>query len=74
MYFKYYAGGVEISAEEKNRILNGHTDKLIRCPDGQPGIPIVKLTDHLNIINNIIDENDPLLKAVLEVLELPLTN
>ena len=71
---KWYAAGVEISTEEKNHIMNGHRDKSIQCGktiSGEPsGSPLAWMTDHFKITDGKLDETDPLLKEMLEVLNL----
>jgi len=67
---KYYASGVEISALEKSRILNGETEKSIRgTPMGQP---ITSLTDAIKTEDGALDKTDPILTELLKVLDLPI--
>ena len=70
--YKYYASGKEISLNEHRNILNGKTEKSIRCPGNQPGACLAWIADHINTINDMLDESDPLLLEVLDVLGLPL--
>ena len=71
MEIKYYAGGVELTKEEKNRILKGETDKLLYF-SGHPFIPLCRLTDNIMVNNDRLDETDPLLQKALKVVDLPL--
>jgi len=69
---KYYASGQEISADDHRDILAGKTGKLIRCPDNQPGICLAWIPDHINVVDGMLDESDPLLSTVLDAVKLPL--
>jgi hypothetical protein len=69
---KYYAGGIEISKTEHQAILYGEREKLIRCPDGQPGICLCFISDHINQVGEQLDESDPVLIEVLKAIKLPI--
>lgn len=70
--YKYYAGGAEITADEHSEIYEGKKDKLIRCPDNQPGICLGWLSDHVKTKNKKLDATDPYLKEILNVVGLHL--
>jgi len=70
--FKFYAGGWQIAKSEKNQIVQGKRDKLIHAHFGSVAQPLCYITDHIRTIGSRLDPNDPLLKEVCEVLELPL--
>ena len=70
--YKYYAAGKEISQNKHEDIYSGKTDKLIRCPDNQPGICLGWISDHINVVDKKLDESDPVLIEILRVVELPI--
>ena len=72
MKIEYFAGGVIIDEIEHEAIVCGKRDKLIRCPEGQPCIPICVLTDTIRVDSGKLDKDDPVLKAALEIMKLPL--
>ena len=70
---KFYAAGLEITKAEKDKILCGETDKIIRCPDGQPGIPLCWFTDTFLLAEDgSLDPADPRLVEVLAAAGQPL--
>ncbi len=70
--YKYYASGIEITPKKYETILRGETDKLIRCPDNQEGIPLCYTTDSFDVNDGKLTNTDPLLKEVLKEVNLPL--
>ena len=69
---RYYAAGKEVTIDEHRAILYGETDKLIRCPDNQPGICLAWISDHINVVDGMLDNSDPLLIELLKTIGLPL--
>ena len=70
---KFYAAGREVTKAEKDKILCGRADKLIRCPDGQPGIPLCWFTDTFLLTKEgNLDPTDPRLVEVLAAAGQPL--
>ena len=69
---KYYAAGNEITKDEHRAILYGERDKLIRCPDNQPGMCLAWISDHINAVYGTLDSSDPVLIELLKFIGLPL--
>lgn len=70
--YKFFMAGRRISKGTHEAIVRGLGRKRIRCPDGQPGVPLCVITDYLKTDNDItLDLSDPVLKEALECVGLP---
>ena len=73
VYHKFFMAGRRILKGTHEAIARGLTHKHIRCPDGQPGVPMCVMTDYLMTDNDIaLDLSDPVLKEALEAVGLPI--
>ena len=66
---RYFLGGKEVNGINSAIAEDGGW-KSIRCPDGQPGIPLCYFTDYLKEKNGELDIEDPVLKEILDAVNL----